>query len=202
MREEQLCLLEDELRVQGYTSIAGVDEAGRGPLAGPVVAAACILPPGLLISGIDDSKKLSPARRLALFEQIKAHPQIRYGIGVVDAKRIDEINILQATFEAMRLALSKLSQTPDYILVDGNLLPQTPFPGRAVVKGDSLCQAIAAASILAKETRDALMQEYHQIWPQYDFAQHKGYGTKKHLEAIQKYGLCPIHRMSFAPLKN
>ena len=177
----------------GFKAIAGVDEAGRGPLAGPVVAASCILPQNFPLEGIDDSKKLSPKKRAALFEELITH--VTYGVGIVDAERIDEINILQATFEAMCIAAEQVS--PDYLLVDGNLLPKTAIPATAVVKGDSRSFSIAAASIIAKETRDRLMVEYHEKWPEYRFDKHKGYGTKLHREMIGLYGLCPIHRRTF-----
>lgn len=200
-RLRKLCLIEQALRDQGYTSIAGVDEAGRGPLAGPVVAAACILPKEIYLEGIDDSKKLLPSQRAALFETIKSHTSICYGIGVIDASIIDQVNILQATFQAMLLALHNLAQKPDYVLIDGNRMPPLTLPGQALVKGDARCQAIAAASIIAKQTRDELMLQYHKQWPCYHFLENKGYGTKAHLLAIDQYGPCPIHRMSFAPLK-
>ncbi|MBY0529372.1 MAG: ribonuclease HII [Rhabdochlamydiaceae bacterium] len=201
-RLKKLCLIEAQVRSQGFRAIAGVDEAGRGPLAGPVVAAACILPDGLFLEGIDDSKKLSAKERFVLFEKIKCHPAVHYSIGIVDALIIDQVNILQATFQAMLLAISALQLKPDFLLVDGNKLPSTELPAQAIVKGDSRCQSIAAASILAKETRDSLMLTYHEKWPEYNFSKHKGYGTKEHLLAIEKYGPCPIHRMSFEPLKS
>jgi ribonuclease HII len=201
-RLKKLCLIEAQVRSQGFRAIAGVDEAGRGPLAGPVVAAACILPEDLLLEGIDDSKKLLPRERFALFEKIKSLSSIHYGIGIIDALIIDQVNILQATFQAMLLAISALQLKPDFLLVDGNRLPSTDLPALAVVKGDTRCQSIAAASVLAKETRDALMLTYHEQWPQYNFLSHKGYGTKEHLRALEKYGPCPIHRMTFEPLKS
>lgn len=200
-RLKKLSSIEEALHSQGYTAIAGVDEAGRGPLAGPVVAAACILPEGLLLEGIDDSKKLLPSQRFALFEKIKAIAEIHHGIGIIDALVIDQINILQATFQAMLCAIAQLNKTPDYLLIDGNKMPKTPIPGEALIKGDSRCQAIAAASIIAKETRDALMLQYHEQWPQYNFLENKGYGTKEHLRALLEHGPCPIHRMTFQPIK-
>ncbi|MBS0619953.1 MAG: ribonuclease HII [Verrucomicrobia bacterium] len=193
---------EVEARRCGYVRIAGVDEAGRGPLAGPVVAAACILPEGTEISGVNDSKSLSPSVRARLFQEIISHPLVEYGTGIVDASLIDQINILQATFRAMLLAISHLPQPPDYLLIDGNRMPRTQVPGQAIVRGDSRCYSIAAASILAKETRDALMNTYDSQWPEYGFAKHKGYGTREHLQAIEKYGPCPLHRISFEPLKS
>lgn len=182
---------------RGLLQIAGVDEAGRGPLAGPVVAAACIIPPDLFIEGIDDSKRLTRTKRMALFEELRSHAQILIGVGVVDVLTIDSINILQATIRAMQLALGELSIVPDQGLVDGYPIPHPTIPIQGIVGGDGLCYPIAAASIIAKETRDRLMEEYHQQWPQYGFDAHKGYGTPAHLEAINRYGFCPLHRRSF-----
>ncbi len=193
---------ERNARERGFRVIAGLDEVGRGPLAGPVVAAACILPEGALIEGIDDSKKLLPSARSLIYQKILSHPHIEYGIGIIEAKEIDRINILQASLLAMTIAISRLQQQPDFLLIDGNKRPQTPIPGEAIVKGDSLSQSIAAAAIIAKEMRDKLMLAYHEQWPQYQFASHKGYATEEHLLAIQEYGPCPIHRMSFEPLKS
>lgn len=193
---------EQKARKLGYQHIAGVDEAGRGPLAGPVVAAACVLPEGLLLEGIDDSKKLSPTERQRLFQQILSLKEIDYGIGIIDALTIDRINIFQASLQAMAAAIACLCRPPDYLLVDGTHLPPTSFPGEPIIKGDSLSQSIAAASIIAKETRDQLMRTFHEKWPEYNFFSHKGYATNEHLRAIQKYGPCPIHRMSFEPLKS
>lgn len=201
-RRKQLVLYEERAKMRGFVRIAGVDEAGRGPLAGPVVAAACILPEGAWIEGVDDSKKLTPSRRFQLFEEIRALPGIDYGIGIIEPQIIDQINILQATFQAMIEAIAQLSNPPDYILYDGNRKPSCPVLGEAIVKGDSLSFSIAAASIIAKETRDQLMLEYDLQWPQYGFKVHKGYGTQMHLQAIREHGPCPIHRMSFAPIKS
>ncbi|MEK7340502.1 MAG: ribonuclease HII [Candidatus Rhabdochlamydia sp.] len=201
-RLERMTQYERALYKQGYARLAGIDEAGRGPLAGPVVAAACVLPKGILICGVDDSKKLTAAERSAIFAALIKLDGIDYAMGIVSSKIIDRINILQATFEAMRIALSGLKASADYLLVDGNqFIPKVLTPGKAIIKGDASSQSIAAASILAKKTRDDLMQDYHKLWPEYGFSQHKGYPTKKHLEALESFGPCPIHRLSFAPLK-
>jgi ribonuclease HII len=185
---------------KGLSFVSGVDEAGRGPLAGPVVAAAVILPKDIFIDGVNDSKKLTEKKRNILFEEIK-QKAFSYGIGIVDAKTIDEINILQATFLAMRKALEQLSVKPDLVLVDGNhTIPNLQNKQQAIVSGDAKSASIACASILAKVTRDNMMYEYAKQYPQYNFQKHKGYGTKAHLDAIQKHGPCPIHRMTFAPL--
>lgn len=182
-----------------FPILCGIDEAGRGPLAGPVCAAACVLPEGLVIEGLNDSKKLSEKRREALYEQITTQA-VAWAVCLVDEAVIDEINILQATFRAMRGAVSKLGLQPDLCLVDGNRDPGLGLPTRTVVKGDASCASVAAASILAKVTRDRLMYAYDELYPGYGFAVHKGYGTKAHYAAIQQLGLCPIHRRSF--LKN
>ncbi|MCH9614032.1 MAG: Ribonuclease HII [Chlamydiia bacterium] len=186
--------------LKGHTLIAGVDEAGRGPLAGPVVAAACIIPPEKHLPDVDDSKKLTPKKRENIYRQLMADHEILTGIGIIEAPRIDEINILQATFEAMLLAVSKLPKQPDYLLIDGNMMPKTPIPGEAIIEGDGRSLSIAAASILAKHARDIIMKSYHLMWPEYGFDGHKGYATKAHLEAINTYGPCPIHRRSFKPI--
>ncbi len=194
--------LENQAAARGFTRIAGVDEAGRGPLAGPVVAAACVLKTPCLFEGINDSKLLTPLRRKALFEELTHHPELEYGVGVVESEVIDEINILQATLRAMREAVLNLPHSPDYLLVDGNVAVQVKnIPAEKVIKGDQRSQLIAAASIIAKEVRDQMMIEFHMLYPEYGFDEHKGYGTQKHLSAIQKYGICPIHRRSFAPVK-
>jgi ribonuclease HII len=187
---------------EGRRLIAGVDEAGRGPLAGPVVAAACILPRGVQIKGIDDSKKLTPEKRAELYELLTHHPAIIFGIGIVESPQIDEMNILRASLHAMALAVQNLSKEPDYLLIDGNHLPPTHIVSKAVIKGDSRSISIGAASIIAKHRRDLLMVEYHQKFPQYGFHQHKGYGTKMHLEALKIHGPCPIHRVSFEPVRS
>lgn len=181
---------------KGYGLICGVDEAGRGPLAGPVCAAAVILPPYADIPGLNDSKKLSDKRRRELFPIIKEQA-VAYGIGFADHSMIDEINILQATFYAMEQAISQLSVKPDLALIDGNRERDFGVPVQTVVHGDSLSASIAAASILAKVARDDLMLQMAQEYPQYGFEIHKGYGTKAHYAALEAYGPCPIHRMTF-----
>lgn len=181
---------------KGYHSIAGIDEVGRGPLAGPVVAAAVILPENHTILGVDDSKKLSAQKRESLAEQIKAEA-IAWAVGIVSHTRIDEINILQATYEAMRQAISQLAIQPDYILADAVHIPQLAIPQEGIVKGDAKSMSIAAASIIAKVTRDAMMEELAEQYPEYDFASNKGYGSQKHIAGIAAHGLCPIHRRSF-----
>ena len=182
---------------EGYSLVCGVDEAGRGPLAGPVCAAAVILPPDFEIEGLNDSKKLSDKRRRELYDVI-TEQAIAYGIAMVDEKVIDEINILQATFRAMRQAVEQLSEKPALALVDGNREPDFgDIPVKTIVKGDSLSANIAAASILAKVTRDRFMEEQDAIYPQYGFSVHKGYGTKAHYAALREYGACPIHRRTF-----
>lgn len=184
------------------TIICGIDEAGRGPLAGSVVAAAVILPDNHGIVGLNDSKKLSEKMREILFEEI-VHKSIAYAIAEVEANEIDKINILQATFLAMSLALDNLTIKPDVALIDGNKIPpQIKIKAQAIVGGDAKIEAISAASILAKVSRDRQMIALDKLHPEYGFAAHKGYGTKQHINAIQKYGALPqIHRMSFAPLK-
>ena len=193
---------EDEVRKQGHHIIAGVDEAGRGPLAGPVVAAACILPEGMVIAGVKDSKQLTPEQRRVLYARLTEDAEIMFGVGVVEAIIIDQINILQATLRAMIAAVALLRTRPDVLLIDGNRLPKSDIPMQAIVDGDEKSQSIAAASIIAKETRDRMMVDFDKLWPEYGFAQHKGYGTQAHIEALMKYGPCPIHRRSFAPVRN
>ncbi len=204
-RLRQLGLLKFERQVweEGYDHVAGIDEAGRGPLAGPVVAAACILPKEYLFAcGIDDSKKLTSVQRATLFEQITNDPQIIYAVGIVKHDIIDQINILMATQLAMKEALDNLSVKAQYLLVDGLRLYYNKVPCKKIIKGDRRSLSIATASIIAKETRDRLMKEHHIQWPQYAFDTNKGYGTKKHCDAIKEHGPCPIHRRSFAPIKN
>ena len=193
MSEITMWEIEDGL---GMRLICGVDEAGRGPLAGPVCAAAVILPEHLEIPGLTDSKKLTDKKRRELFPIIKEQA-VAYGIGLADQAEIDEINILQATFLAMRRALDQLSVRPEIALIDGNRAADFGLPVKTVVKGDSLSANIAAASILAKVTRDDILVELARQYPQYGFEIHKGYGTKAHYEALRAYGPCPIHRRSF-----
>lgn len=188
--------LEEELYAGGAKLICGIDEAGRGPLAGPVCAAAVILPRGLEIPGLDDSKKLSEKKREELFELIK-EKALCYGIAFADVEEIEELNILGATFLAMNRAFEMLSLKPDIALVDGNRDPGLGLDTRLIVKGDSRCADIAAASILAKVTRDRYMLEMDRLYPQYHFEKHKGYGTKLHYEALREFGPSPIHRPSF-----
>lgn len=180
----------------GYNFVCGIDEAGRGPLCGPVVAAACILPVDVDIPKLNDSKKLSPKTRLTLFEQIK-ETAIAYSIGYGQVDEIDKYNILEATLLAMRRAVEGLSIRPDYLLVDGNIFRGFNIPGEAVIKGDAISSSIAAASILAKVTRDQLCDELDALYPEYGIKQHKGYGTKAHMDALRKYGPTPCHRKQF-----
>lgn len=201
-RLSELQVYEQEARKAGYQLIAGVDEAGRGPLAGPVVACACIIPQNILIVGVDDSKKLLPKKRQQLFQTLTAHQEIIYGIGIIEHDEIDRVNIYQATILAMKQAVEALKQQPDYLLIDGLGLPQYAIPNKKVIGGDSSSYLIAAASIIAKETRDRIMEDCHAKWPEYGFNKHKGYGTQFHRDAIEKYGACPIHRLSFEPLKS
>ena len=177
--------------------ICGIDEAGRGPLAGPVVAAAVVLPKECGILGLNDSKKLTPARREALYKEIR-EKAVSFGVGVVSPGVIDEINILQATYEAMRQAVSALTVSPDRFLNDAVVIPGIEAERQvSIVKGDAKSVSIAAASILAKVERDHMMEAYDGLYPQYGFARHKGYGTKAHMEAIRAFGMCPIHRRTF-----
>lgn len=196
MSEKNMWLIEDELYGKGIVTICGVDEAGRGPLAGPVCAAAVILPPHLEIPGLDDSKKLSDKRRRELFPVIKEQA-IAYGIGLANHEEIDQINILQATFLAMRRAIEQLNGKAEFALIDGNRETDFGLPVKTVVKGDSLSANIAAASVLAKVTRDDIMEAMAEEYPQYGFDIHKGYGTKAHYEALRNHGPSPIHRMTF-----
>lgn len=195
-RLDEMMRVERELYQTGVRFIAGVDEVGRGPLAGPVVAAAVILPWDFNVLGVDDSKKLSEKKRESLYDLILENA-VAYGIGIADNYVIDEINILEATKLAMRKALDGLSVKPDYILIDALTLKDVSIPQKGIIKGDSISVSIAAASIVAKVTRDRLMKEYHERFPQYAFDQNKGYGTKAHYEGINCYGTCLLHRRSF-----
>ena len=196
MSDVNMWEIENGLAAEGYQIICGVDEAGRGPLAGPVCAAAVILPKGLELPGLNDSKKLTDKKRRELFPIIKEQA-IAYGIGLASHEEIDEINILQATYLAMERAIAQLEGKADYALIDGNRAKDFGLPVRTVVKGDSLSASIAAASILAKVTRDDLMLAEAEKYPEYGFEIHKGYGTKAHYEALRTFGHSPIHRMSF-----
>lgn len=191
---------EVEARWCGYRHIAGIDEAGRGPLAGPVVAAAVVLPRRCSLPGLNDSKQVGETERLRLFAEI-VRRAIGVGIGAATEVEIDRLNILQATRLAMRRALQALPLRPDFLLLDAVTLSGLPIPQRSIIKGDGLSCSIAAASIVAKVTRDRLMVEYHRWYPQYNFAEHKGYGTPEHLRLLQAHGPCPIHRCSFAPVQ-
>lgn len=193
--------LEEQARSAGFRVVCGIDEAGRGPLCGPVVAAACILPEGLVIDGLNDSKKLSPAARDRLFDQIKANA-IAYAIAEGSVEEIDRLNILEATLLAMRRAVAALEVPPDYLLVDGNIYRGFDLPGRSVIGGDAASPSIAAASILAKVTRDRLCLDLDRDYPQYGIAKHKGYGTPAHIAALKEYGPSPIHRRQFIRFLN
>ena len=191
-------LLEYETKgiAKGYSNIAGIDEAGRGPLAGPVVAAAVIFATKVDIAGLDDSKKLSPKKREELFSQIQTSASA-YGIAIVNREVIDEINILQASRLAMKQAVEQLQPIPDLLLIDGSQKIDSALDQWAIVRGDSKSLSITAASVLAKVTRDRIMEDYHKVYPQYEFHRHKGYGTKLHRELIEEHGPCPIHRNTF-----
>jgi len=190
-----------QYRSPGNRTIAGVDEAGRGPWAGPVVAAAVVLPAGTVINGLDDSKKLTPLQRSKVLTTIKT-TALAIGVEIVDQEVIDSVNILQATYLAMRGALKKISLPIDLVLVDGLPVPELGFPQQAIIGGDAKSAAIAAASVVAKVTRDELMCQLSQHYPQYNFHKHKGYGTQEHQEALLRYGPCPLHRKSFSPVRD
>jgi ribonuclease HII len=199
--EQELKRLEQmreyERKYEEYSVICGIDEAGRGPLAGPVVAAAAVLPKDAVILWLNDSKKLSERRREELFLEIR-EKAVAYGVGIVSPAVIDEINILQATYEAMRQAVSQLPAEPDIFLNDAVMIPGIDDKKQVrIIKGDAKSVSIAAASVLAKVTRDHMMEEYDKLYPEYGFAKHKGYGTKAHMDAIREFGVCPIHRRSF-----
>jgi ribonuclease HII len=187
--------MEKRIWANGKTP-AGVDEAGRGPLAGPVVAAAVILPESFTIVGLDDSKKLTHLQRVKILDLIITYA-VDLAVGIVDHEAIDSINILRASLRAMEIAVNNLGRRPDFLLIDGNQKTSLLIPQETVIRGDSRCCSIAAASIVAKVRRDEIMDEYHELYPEYNFRSHKGYPTKEHLEAIRKHGPCPIHRRSF-----
>lgn len=189
-------LYENEAYAKGYEFVCGVDEAGRGPLAGPVCAAAVILPKGMIIEGVNDSKKLSEKKREALFDVI-CSSAVAYSIAFAEVDEIEEINILRATMNTMKRAVEGLSPKADFAYIDGNTLPPLDIKGEYIVKGDAKSMSVACASILAKVSRDRLMYKYAEQYPQYGFDKHKGYGTKVHTDAIKEFGPCPIHRLSF-----
>ena len=196
-RLELLKEKENELRKRGFNSICGIDEAGRGPLAGPVVVASVIMPAESNIEGVNDSKKISEKKREKLYEQI-LDEAISYGVGIVGQDEIDEINILNATKKGLTMSLQELIVKPDLIIVDAlNHIDTMGIPYESIIKGDAKCYSISAASIIAKVTRDRIMREWDKVYPEYGFERHKGYGTSAHIEAIKEYGLCPIHRRSF-----
>jgi len=195
-RLDNMLKFENEAYAKGYKCACGVDEAGRGPLCGPVVAAAVILDKDAHLEGVNDSKKLTEKKREKLYDDIIENA-VAVGIGMSDVELIEELNILGATKEAMKQAIDNLSVKPDYVLIDGNQDIQIDIDRQTVVSGDALSESIAAASIIAKVTRDRMLREYDKEYPEYGFAKHKGYGTKQHIEAIKEYGLTPIHRPSF-----
>ena len=194
--EQQLTCFENDARTRGYRRVAGVDEAGRGPLAGPVVAAAVILDTTVPLEGVIDSKQLTPSKRHTALAMICRRARA-IGVGVIDASVIDRINILQATLLAMKVAVDHLEPRADFLLIDGIHRTTLPLPQKAIPKGDARSVSIAAASIVAKVTRDRLMERYHERYPDYGFARHKGYPTQAHRDAVRKLGCCPIHRRSF-----
>ena len=196
MADGDMCQFEVRARRCGFDMIAGVDEAGRGPLAGPVVAAAVMFPSDYTNGEIRDSKKLTPRKRESLYTAIRDNA-ISVGLGLIEASEIDRINILQATLSAMSMAVSNLSPQPDYILIDGIHTINTSIHQETIISGDSLSLSVAAASIIAKVSRDHIMDRYHVLYPQYNFVKNKGYGTKEHREAVKEYGRCKIHRRSF-----
>ena len=189
--------IEEEIYDSGIETICGIDEAGRGPLAGPVVVAAVIMPRYSMIEGVNDSKKVSEKKRETLYEQI-INEAITYGVGIIDQKEIDQINILNATKKGLTTAIKELKIRPDRIIVDAlEHIDTCNIPYTSIIKGDAKCYSIAAASIIAKVTRDRIMREWNEIYPQYGFERHKGYGTAAHIAAIKEYGICPLHRKTF-----
>ncbi len=196
-RLAELKQIEENLHSQGIEYICGIDEAGRGPLAGPVVVAAAIMLKDSMIEGVNDSKKVSEKKRELLYEKI-TEEAIAWGVGIIDQKEIDRINILNATKKGLTEAIRSMQVKPDRIIVDAlNGIDTLGIPYTSIIKGDAKCYSIAAASIIAKVTRDRIMRQWDEIYPQYGFEKHKGYGTKAHIEAIKQYGLCPLHRLSF-----
>ena len=196
-RLKQLKQIEEEIYNTGVETICGIDEAGRGPLAGPVVVATVIMPRDSFIEGVNDSKKVSEKKRELLYEQI-TNEAIAWGVGIIDQKEIDRINILNATKEGLTTAIKNLEVKPDRIIVDAlKGIDTLGIPYTSIIKGDAKCYSIAAASIIAKVTRDRIMRQWDEIYPQYGFEKHKGYGTAMHMQAIREYGLCPLHRRSF-----
>lgn len=197
LRLKKLKEIEEKIYLDGIKSICGIDEAGRGPLAGPVVVASCIIPKDSMIDGVNDSKKISEKKRERVYNDI-IKEALSYGIGIIDETTIDDINILQATKIGLTNSLKELNVKPDIILVDAlKNIDTLGIPYRSIIKGDATCYSIAAASIIAKVTRDRIMLEYDKTYPEYGFAKNKGYGTAEHIAAIKKYGLCPIHRRTF-----
>jgi ribonuclease HII len=190
---------DSKIRAEGFMTIAGIDEAGRGPLAGPVVASAVILGDSINIHGLNDSKKLSPKQRESIFWDIVSQA-VSVGIGIIDSKEIDSLNILNATKKAMNLAVDDLSAKPDLLIIDAVRLEKCTIDQKPIIKGDAKSASIAAASVIAKYFRDWMMKHYHTVYPHYGFDRHKGYGTKSHVEKITKHGPCPIHRLSFSPV--
>ncbi len=200
-RPKDWLFFEAELSQKGFQHIAGVDEVGRGPLAGPVVAAAVIFPPHFRLKGVNDSKKLNQLQREKLFPQIKKKA-LSIGLGMAEVEDINKLNILKASLKAMHQAILNLKKRPEFVLVDGReKIPHLKIPQMPIVKGDSKSQSIAAASVVAKVTRDKIMQTLHQQFPEFGFDQHKGYATKKHKEALKKFGPTPLHRLGYAPVK-
>lgn len=200
-RLDALYVYEYAARDEGAQVVAGVDEAGRGPLAGPVVVAAAILPFGLYLPGLNDSKKVSPKKRELLYDEIM-EKAVAVHVSIMDAATIDRVNIYQATMNGMYEAILSLEPKPDKVLIDAVELSKLPMPSLSIIKGDAKSASIAAASIIAKVTRDRMMMKYDVEYPQYGFAQHKGYGTAQHIKALETYGPCPIHRRSFEPVRS
>ena len=196
-RLEKLKEIEKDLNLKGFNKICGIDEAGRGPLAGPVVVSAVIMPNDSMIEGVNDSKKVSEKKREKLYDEI-TNNAIAWGVAIIDQKEIDDINILNATKKGLTVSLQELTEKPDLIVVDAlSGIDTMGIPYESIIKGDAKCYSISAASILAKVTRDRIMREWDKVYPEYGFEKHKGYGTAAHIAAIKEHGLCPIHRRSF-----